>query len=1784
MPAAEVGQSIPPDTAHAVSVSLPTWKANVGYEEGEEWVLSKMETGYPRFYIHKSIAHFADIIRQRYGKANEQAMLFPSHRVALRCAEFVRIQAQARQQPRVRAVELQLRPTTSTDTSASVLRSGCSAVLYPSELHPRAKSFWQHSGEGISSRRAEHCHRAYERGELMVPGDAETVEAKGDEKPGRGPRRYQRSSPPPKSGVDLPKTGDDPGHFVEERFGRNLSPSQSTCAKVAIRRRIAGAIHTAASRLDPHPSSGTLRKPTEDDIYLYPTGMASIFNAHRVLSMARGSMESVCFGFPYIDTLKILEKWGPGCLFYGNGSSEDLDELEQRLARGERYLALFCEFPSNPLLQCPDLRRIKALGQRYDMAVVIDETVGNFLNVHVFPYADVVVSSLTKVFSGDSNVMGGSTVLNPESPYYPLLKKTLATEYEDDYWGEDAIFMERNSRDYASRIQRINANAEAIGRTLRSHGQVKTVYYPKYNPTRSHYDACRTPDGGYGGLLSVTFSSTAAAVIFFDRLETAKGPSLGTNFTLSCPYTLLAHYGELDWVAQFGVERDLVRVSIGLEETLSLIATFERALAAISSSTATVQERPGFNADPPSSTPRTRLYAGIMTMAPLKRTRLPADDGDMEVIAVESARSHLRQDTRKRARVADARRSGKARMSVARSESGMSEVDGEDDDDHQAATLPDDDEEVEGRRRPNDDWDDATDEDENENEDLDTQRATQIIQRRNRMMTMENIPADNGIIESVTCINFMCHNKLQVTLGPLINFIIGHNGSGKSAVLTALTLCLGGKATSTNRGQSLRSFIKEGQETATLIVKIKNTGHSAYQPETYGDSIVVERHFSKAGASSFKLKSASGRNISTKKADLEEICDFFALQIDNPMNVLTQDMARQFLNNSTPADKYRFFVKGVQLEQLDQDYKLLEETIDQIEAKLQSRKDDVKAIGDRARKAHARMERSEKQNSVRERIRNYQRQMAWAQVEQQERVAEQMSQDLRDADQRILDAEGVAMTSEQTFAAAHDAAEQAKAGVQGVREGAISVQDERKQIKDQFDANRKELLEVQTQQRSIRDQLKGAEKSIDKAQRDIAEEHARLEATKGASHTRRLAEIEAARTQATEAKVAYDEHHASRSQLEIDIRLADEEHQASTRPIEHKRVEIGECDRRLSSLQRERGQQHSAFHENMPRLLSAIGNEPGFREPPVGPVGNHVRLRKPLWSSVLEKSFGGTLNSFIVTSKFDQGLLSSLMRRVGCVCPILIGNHHAIDTSRTEPDECYDTTLRVLEIDNDLVRRQLIINQSIEQTILIESREEANRAMYEGARLRNVKQCFCLHESRRGWGLRLGYGRTGEPSSSPMAPPEGKPRMKTDTESQIAYQRETQQVLRRELDELDAQAQRLAGQVQSRREAQTRHQRQSRELQEQVQRAEERVEKLHDDLERDSVEDGRLEALKVGLQEAQELKMVNENQYENAVTQKDQLNAVSATLKQQLNHFDTELRDWEAKVVKAEAKALRLSKARQAALQEKNVAFQSVIDARQDRHGAAEKDEAQQTLVREWTAQARRVVERVPVDAGETPASLDKKLVKLMGDVERYQRELGGTRDEIAAAAAETAAAHRTAREQVRNLDDLAQLLKSALSDRQDRWRKFQRFISARARAQFTYLLSERSFRGSLKTDHKLRLLDLHVEPDETKTGKGRQTKTLSGGEKSFSTICLLLSLWEAMGSPIRCLDEFDVFMDNVNRDVSLKMMIGAARRSPGRQFILITPQAMGNVDVAGDVRIIKLSDPERGQTSLAFA
>ncbi|KAM9939539.1 hypothetical protein OXX80_000981 [Metschnikowia pulcherrima] len=583
-PSQEIGDSIPNNTAHAVSVTLPTWEATVGYEEGEDWVVSKMKSGYPRFFIHSVIKDLAKRIESKYARTGEVCMLFPSSAVAKRCRDFIR--AKSDKPALVRRILQLTTPAPKTDfEKSSVLECTVVCVIMPAEDFPLAKQYWQHAGEGVSSRMAEYVLK-----ELFEKEEKSQRRSHSRSKQELQAQSIQRKSPSISASMRSDSLSQnenvdrDFNTFIEQKYGRVLDLKFATQAKVALRRRIAGKADQAQSDSTDANGQGLDKKRgsyvSENDVYLYPSGMASIFNAHQaVLGISPVKKKSICFGFPYVDTLSILRKFGPGCYFYGFGDDESLDVIEKGLGSGEIDIAgFFCECPSNPLLKTPNLKRVRALADKYNFVVVIDETVGNFLNVSVLAYADMIVSSLTKIFSGDSNVMGGSLILNNASPKYAELKKHFTENYEDIFWAEDALYLERNSRDFEQRSRKVDDTSLAVVSLLQSSPLVSTVFYPSTSDSKKYYDEIKTPNGGYGSLISFVLHDPKRASACFNALNLHKGPSLGTNFTLACPYAILAHYQELDEVEKWGVDRNLIRISIGLEDKDELLATLQKSL------------------------------------------------------------------------------------------------------------------------------------------------------------------------------------------------------------------------------------------------------------------------------------------------------------------------------------------------------------------------------------------------------------------------------------------------------------------------------------------------------------------------------------------------------------------------------------------------------------------------------------------------------------------------------------------------------------------------------------------------------------------------------------------------------------------------------------------------------------------------------------------------------------------------------------------------------------------------------------------------------------------------------------------------------------------------------------------------------------------------------------------------------------------------------------------------------------------------------------------------------
>ncbi|KAK3371052.1 putative cystathionine gamma-synthase/beta-lyase [Lasiosphaeria ovina] len=525
-----LGDSLPPEDPHAVSVCLPKWADSVGWVTKEPRVVDAMKTGYPRFFIPRAVERLAVLIMQCHalngGATNtntedNQFLILPSRRYATLAHRFL---FNKHQEGKSDSITTQRVRWNGLDCRA-VGDQPCGTedifiVSFPKELLLAAKAFWQYTGFGISSRRATF---------------------------------WSECAP-----------------ILSESHSSTSLQNDAAIARAELQARMAAG----------HSSEGFQVNPR--DVFLYPTGMAAITEAAIAVQSVQNQTPRVVavFGFLYVDTFKTLSRiLGYSTTVYKYHPSE-IDRLEAALKNGTLTLsALFTEFPGNPLLQSPCLSSLHALSTQHNFLLIVDDTLSSYPNVNLLPECDLICTSLTKLFSGKSNVMGGSVIVSPTSRYSSRLHTVLTDNHDPATWfPNDVITMERNSRDFPARAHRASSTAEKLVSLLRAHPAVEEIYYPKGSPTEEIYAQHKRPNGGWGHILSIRFKEASKAVVFHDGLDVAKGPSLGTNFTLASPYAVLAHWGEREWAAGYGVVEHLVRISVGLEGEEWVLGRVKRAL------------------------------------------------------------------------------------------------------------------------------------------------------------------------------------------------------------------------------------------------------------------------------------------------------------------------------------------------------------------------------------------------------------------------------------------------------------------------------------------------------------------------------------------------------------------------------------------------------------------------------------------------------------------------------------------------------------------------------------------------------------------------------------------------------------------------------------------------------------------------------------------------------------------------------------------------------------------------------------------------------------------------------------------------------------------------------------------------------------------------------------------------------------------------------------------------------------------------------------------------------
>lgn len=316
-----------------------------------------------------------------------------------------------------------------------------------------------------------------------------------------------------------------------------------------------------------------------ENTFIFASGISAAMSALRSLPGVREGKKTLQIEFPYVDTLKIQERFANGVVYLNEAVGESFDEAIQRILAGE-FAGVFAEIPSNPLLRTIDLKQISDACFLSRTPLILDDSSTGPLNVDILPHCDMLTSSLTKWISGKGDVMAGALTLRSDSPLTAELRDSIASDALEcaPLYIADAEVLISNIKGYSKRNKLVNDNALKLVKYLKNHPEVESVWHPSVVNTEN-FDRFKRKGGGYGGLLSIALANPKKAPKVYDALKLCKGPSFGTPFTLICPYTLLAHYDELDWAEDCGVPANLIRISVGSEPIETIIEAFETALA-----------------------------------------------------------------------------------------------------------------------------------------------------------------------------------------------------------------------------------------------------------------------------------------------------------------------------------------------------------------------------------------------------------------------------------------------------------------------------------------------------------------------------------------------------------------------------------------------------------------------------------------------------------------------------------------------------------------------------------------------------------------------------------------------------------------------------------------------------------------------------------------------------------------------------------------------------------------------------------------------------------------------------------------------------------------------------------------------------------------------------------------------------------------------------------------------------------------------------------------------------
>eukprot|EP00056_Hartaetosiga_gracilis_P019873 m.16453 g.16453 ORF g.16453 m.16453 type:complete len:498 (+) comp8002_c0_seq1:55-1548(+) len=311
--------------------------------------------------------------------------------------------------------------------------------------------------------------------------------------------------------------------------------------------------------------------------FVWASGLAG---TQAVLQLLRGGDHVLAIDDLYGGTNRLLRRLAePMGITADFVSTADADEFVKAMTPKTKIV--WIESPTNPLLQITDIRKIAKKVKEYnkDCILVVDNTfMSSYLQRPLDLGADIEFASVTKYYNGHSDVLMGLTVCKNDDIIEKLQFIQFAAGAVPSPF--DCYLVNRGLKTLHLRMEAHSKNAMAVASFLEAHPKVRSVNYPGLK-SHPHHEIATRQCTGFSGM--VTFRIKGGLEESKKFLQSCKvftlAESLGAVESLAELPCIMTHASvPAKQRIELGITDDLIRLSVGVEDTLDLLKDVDQAL------------------------------------------------------------------------------------------------------------------------------------------------------------------------------------------------------------------------------------------------------------------------------------------------------------------------------------------------------------------------------------------------------------------------------------------------------------------------------------------------------------------------------------------------------------------------------------------------------------------------------------------------------------------------------------------------------------------------------------------------------------------------------------------------------------------------------------------------------------------------------------------------------------------------------------------------------------------------------------------------------------------------------------------------------------------------------------------------------------------------------------------------------------------------------------------------------------------------------------------------------